>query len=120
MSGPILQPISSWAESRISEIYTSTTAADFDTAFNNFLAENAQITVNGKNISRDEYKKLLLQQKADERNANVRFQDTVTVPGDKCDLFMIIQSGSVGVFFTATISTHTIIPGAVSASLNVQ
>ncbi|PCH42871.1 hypothetical protein WOLCODRAFT_17991 [Wolfiporia cocos MD-104 SS10] len=116
MSGPVLPPISTWTESHISDIYTATTTADFNTAFDNFLAENAHITVNGQHMSRDQYKELLLQQKTDELNARMTFNGTVTVPGDQGALV----GGSVGVFFTAEITTHIIKISTISASLNVQ
>lgn len=58
----ILPTLSAWAASRLTSILQSKTQDDFDAAFDATFAVDCNITVNGKPLSREEYKAQLLQQ----------------------------------------------------------
>jgi hypothetical protein len=78
----VLPPLRSWAEQHLSSIIKATTSAAFDAAFDGFLSQNAKITVNGKHVSRDEYKSQLKGQGFDEAGADVTFSGAVEVPSE--------------------------------------
>ncbi|KAJ7619584.1 hypothetical protein FB45DRAFT_931155 [Roridomyces roridus] len=78
-------------------------------AFDNFLSTHATVTVNGKHISRDEYKKQLQGEGFLEAGASVTFNGA---------------AGVVGLFYTAVISEKLILHGEpessqVTSSLNL-
>jgi hypothetical protein len=78
----VLPPLRSWAEQHLSSIIKATTQTAFDSAFEAFLSKHATITVNGKNVSRDEYKKQLRGEGFDEAGAIVQFGGAVEVPSE--------------------------------------
>ncbi|KAF9821222.1 hypothetical protein IEO21_00830 [Rhodonia placenta] len=104
-------------EDRLKAIYSATTAAAFDEAFDAFLAKHAHITVNGKQLSREHYKQHLRKEKNDELSAKVTISDTVEVPANSAKPS---SAGNVGVFFTAAITNHLIKTSNVNSSLNVM
>ena len=79
----VLLSLSNWTESHISAIYKATTQSDTSNALDNFLEKNADITVNGKKISRDDFGKELQSEKFLEVGAIVTFNNIVEVPADK-------------------------------------
>jgi hypothetical protein len=118
----VLPSLTDWAEGHLSAILTSTTEADFDNAFDAFLSTNAHISVNGKQLSRDQYKQQLLGESAvNKESASVQFNGTVEVP---TDAEQPVDAGLVGIFFVNTIILKFLVFGAhaesrVTSSLNV-
>ncbi|KAJ6562833.1 hypothetical protein DFH09DRAFT_1159738 [Mycena vulgaris] len=117
----VLPPLRTWAEQHLSSIIKATTSTDFDAAFDSFLSEHATVTVNGKPVSRDEYKKQLQGEGFDEAGAIVTFSGAVEVPADQSKP---IEAGVVGLFYTAIISEAIVIRDApvqsqVTSSLNL-
>jgi len=100
--GPIQQSLTEWTESSISDIYSATAENSFDTVFNAFLSDDARITVNGKHLTRDQYKQLLRGEQTLEHSANVTFNNSVAVPTDPGAPSQS-QVGNVGIFYTAQI-----------------
>lgn len=81
MSSHIAIPsLSQWAEQRLTALYKATDEASLEAAYNAFLAADAQITVNGKHLSGDAYKKQLLASKVLETGAQVVYSGAVEVP----------------------------------------
>lgn len=60
----VLPPLSNWAAARLTGILESKTQDDFDTAFDATFTVDCNIIVNGKPVSRDEFKNQLLEQSA--------------------------------------------------------
>ncbi|KAF7342432.1 hypothetical protein MVEN_01832400 [Mycena venus] len=92
-------PMKTWAEYHLSSILKATTQNEFNDAFDAFLSMKATITVNGRHLSREEYKKMLQGEKVLESGASVDFRSAVDVPADGNS----VQTGVVGLFYTATI-----------------
>ncbi|KAJ7448437.1 hypothetical protein B0H11DRAFT_2080853 [Mycena galericulata] len=117
----VLPPLKTWAQQHLSSIIKATAPAALDSAFDAFLSKHATITVNGKRLSHDEYKKQLQGQGFDEAGAIVTFSGAVEVPANEDDN---IQAGSVGLFYTADISQNIVVLGApvqsqITSSLNL-
>ncbi|KDQ62790.1 hypothetical protein JAAARDRAFT_171387 [Jaapia argillacea MUCL 33604] len=111
--------LTSWTESQITAILQATTPIAFDEALENFLAPDAEITVNGKPLSKEQYKALLQKDKLQESSATVDFSGAVEVPTDG------EKAGTVGVFFKSTIFKLLRVGGAeesstLTSSLNVE
>lgn len=135
----VLPPLRTWAEQHLSSIIKATTQTAFDAAFDGFLSKSATVTVNGKHVSRDEYKKQLQGEGFDEAGAEVTFSGAVEVPADQNNSIQVCmislfpkipcnlrppQAGVVGLFYTATISENIVIRDApvqsqVTSSLNL-
>lgn len=77
-----LPTLSVFAENNLKAIYQATKQKAFDDAFDAFFAQDVDITVNGRKISREEYKQQLWNEKHDERSASVKFPGVVEVPVD--------------------------------------
>ncbi|KAH8093133.1 hypothetical protein BXZ70DRAFT_1066866 [Cristinia sonorae] len=122
MSAPIVLPtLKEWVEQHVRAIYVAEPGKEFDIAFNTFIHEHATITVNGRKLSRQEYKKQLETQKADQKSAVVEFLSAVEVAGDNHKPPL---TGDVGTAFQVTIDErfpHTGIPRSrsIDSSLNV-
>ncbi|GJE93021.1 hypothetical protein PsYK624_091800 [Phanerochaete sordida] len=101
MSGPVILTLGSWAEQHMREMMTAKTQSSFEDAFDAMVAPSATITVNGKHMTREQYKKMLWKEEANEANATITFRDMVEVPKSAKE---IIQTGEVGMFFEANIS----------------
>ncbi|KAI5980595.1 hypothetical protein EDD15DRAFT_2188069 [Pisolithus albus] len=59
---PHFPPLSVWASSRLNSLLTSKTSDRFDRIFDATFAQNVDVVVNGKSLTRDKYKELLLAQ----------------------------------------------------------
>ncbi|KAJ7725303.1 hypothetical protein DFH07DRAFT_854181 [Mycena maculata] len=117
----VLPPLRTWAEQHLSAIIKATSQAAFESAFDGFLSKNATVTVNGKHVSREQYKQQLQGEGFDEAGAFVTFGGAVEVPADQTNP---IQAGVVGLFYTATISENIVIRDApvqsqITSSLNL-
>ncbi|PSR76824.1 hypothetical protein PHLCEN_2v8205 [Hermanssonia centrifuga] len=104
---PLLPNLSTWAQNRLTAIFQATTQDDFDLAYENFVAKQVHITVNGKHVSRADYKTQLWQEKGLESGAEVSYPGTVEVPGTDGEL-----SGLVGLFLQATVAEKLLVFGA--------
>ena len=78
----VLPDLPNFVQGRITALYTAKTPTDFDSAFDAFVAHNARITLNGKHITRADYKKTIMGEIANDVSANVQFQGVVSVPAD--------------------------------------
>ncbi|KAI5983345.1 hypothetical protein EDD15DRAFT_2179127 [Pisolithus albus] len=59
---PRFAPLPVWASSRLNALLKSTTSDRFDRIFDATFAQNVDVVVNGKSLTRDKYKELLLAQ----------------------------------------------------------
>ncbi|EED80209.1 predicted protein [Postia placenta Mad-698-R] len=132
--GPEIVPLTLWTENHITAIYKATNRADFDKAFDEFIDKNAQITLNGRKIGREEYKLQLVGEKFFERSADVSFAGSVQKEGKIVDYIEVsgllrravpylipyeFQTGDVGVFFKATVFGRLFFRGApISSTVN--
>ena len=69
-----------WVQLQIQRIYTAKTVDEFKTAFNSFVGDDVSIKVNGKNMSRDQYKKQLQGERFLERSATVNVLNEIQAP----------------------------------------
>lgn len=85
----VLPTLSAWAASRLAGLLECTTQTAFDAAFDQMFARRVNITVNGKHLSREQYKADLLEQSGaapEESNASVNVQGQLEVEGDQGQL----------------------------------
>ncbi|KAI0705978.1 hypothetical protein C8T65DRAFT_696295 [Cerioporus squamosus] len=120
---PILLTLDSWVQQHITSLYSAKTSDDFNSAFDAFISQNVTIKVNGKPMSRDQYKALIMGEIKNDDGATVAFNGTVTVL-DNAETFRPTQAGSAGVFFKATVLGRIFTLGqrqtsTVTSSLNV-
>ncbi|PCH42873.1 hypothetical protein WOLCODRAFT_17994 [Wolfiporia cocos MD-104 SS10] len=119
MSEPLILALISWAEERLTSIYTANTKAAFDEAFDAFVDEKVQVVLNGEQLTRDEYKRRLYNER--QRNsssaANVKFNNNVVAFSTPSNA--VIELGSVGLFYVATLSDGVLV-GAVTSSMNIK
>ncbi|KAI6002155.1 hypothetical protein EDD15DRAFT_2158267 [Pisolithus albus] len=95
---PRLAPLPVWASSRLNSLLTSKTSDRFDRIFEATFARNVDVVVNGKSLTRDEYKKLLLAQSeaGPLGTTDVKIEgETVANPSQDR------SGGFVGIFYTA-------------------
>lgn len=81
-NAPIIRTLSDWTEQRITALYQPTTKQQFQEAFNAFVAKHAEITLNGKKISREHFEEQLWDTQTDKKSASVTYLGTVDVPKD--------------------------------------
>jgi hypothetical protein len=80
----VLPTLTAWTEGHLSSVLQATTSTDFDSAFDDFLSKNVTITVNGRHLSRDEYKQQLLGESAvNKESTSVKFDGVVEVSTDQ-------------------------------------
>ncbi|TFK79648.1 hypothetical protein K466DRAFT_505223, partial [Polyporus arcularius HHB13444] len=91
-----------WVQQHITAVYGAKTADDFATAFDAFISQDVTIKVNGKSMSRDQYKTLVMGEIKNDDGATVAFNGTVTVL-DNTESFRPTETGTAGVFFKATV-----------------
>ncbi|RPD53647.1 hypothetical protein L226DRAFT_611225 [Lentinus tigrinus ALCF2SS1-7] len=123
MSEPLLLALPNWVENRITTLYQAKDADAFNTAFDAFISHHVQIKVNGKPMSREQYKKLIMGEIKSDVSADVAFNGIVSVPDATKDRPAVV-TGTVGVFFKATVfgkflvfAHHT--SSTVTSSMNV-
>lgn len=77
----VLPPLNAWAKQRLTALITATTQANFDSAFDNFIAKDIKnTTFNGVSLSRDEYKQQLQGERILERTATISVTNEVQAP----------------------------------------
>ncbi|KAI0705977.1 hypothetical protein C8T65DRAFT_577422 [Cerioporus squamosus] len=123
MSQPIILLLPDWVQQHITTLYSAKTADDFDTAFDAFISHKVSIKVNGKPMSRDQYKKLIKGEITNDVSADVAFNGVVSVPDVTKDHPAVV-TGTVGLFFKATVFGKLFVFGShtsstVTSSLNV-
>ncbi|EGN98673.1 hypothetical protein SERLA73DRAFT_181249 [Serpula lacrymans var. lacrymans S7.3] len=121
MSANIVLPtLTALTQSRVTSLLTSTTASEFGDVFDSFFDREVNITVNGKHLSRQQYKEQLLSQSAvNKRSATVNVSGELEVKDTDGEL-----SGLVGIFYTAIVNLEPLVGGApaqtkLTSSLNV-
>ena len=76
---PVLLTLDSWVQQHITTVYSAKTVDDFNTAFDAFMSQNVIIKVNGKPMSRDQYKTLIMGEIKNDDGADISFNGIVTV-----------------------------------------
>ncbi|KAI0094217.1 hypothetical protein BDY19DRAFT_988086 [Irpex rosettiformis] len=114
MSSNVAHPsLSAWARQRITELFQATNPDQFETAFNKFMSDNvASIVVNGKNLSRDQWKHQLQDMRVMEQSATVKFLGSVETVNISEEL-----SGEVGIFCEVNIDKRASVIGIPKAAL---
>lgn len=106
----VLPTLSAWAASHLSALLQSKTEADFDRAFEATFAQRLDVVVNAKRLTRDEFKKSLLEQSGaapGEASASVQIEAQTELAGNQGQL-----SGLVGLFYSAIADSKYLVFGA--------
>ncbi|KAI6042534.1 hypothetical protein EDC04DRAFT_962759 [Pisolithus marmoratus] len=106
----VLPTLSAWAASHLSALLQSKTQADFDRAFEATFAQKLDVVVNAKRLTRDEFKKSLVEQSGaapGEADASVQIEGQTEVLGNQGQL-----SGLVGLFYSALADSKYLVLGA--------
>lgn len=82
MSEPIILTLTSWTQTRIQNLFAATTQAQFQEAYDAFFAQDVQLTVNNRTISRSDFENELWQTASTKTSASVQFLGTVEIPTD--------------------------------------
>ncbi|KAI6155161.1 hypothetical protein BKA82DRAFT_991978 [Pisolithus tinctorius] len=110
---PRVPPLSVWASSRLNSLLRSETTDRFNRIFDATFAQDLEVVLNGKTLTRDEYKKVLLGQSGAGPSAitDVHIEgETVVNPITSEDRLV---GGFVGMFYTLTsISKRFFVLGA--------
>ncbi|KAI0632687.1 hypothetical protein C8Q77DRAFT_837556 [Trametes polyzona] len=127
MSAAIVLPnLPNWVQQRLKAVYGANSMDAFNDAFDLFVSEHAKITVNGKAMSRAQYKALLQGETSADTSEGisgiVTVSSVVSVPED--GNINTIGTGSVGISFKAEVFGRFFVFGArqsstISSSLNV-
>ncbi|TFK81183.1 hypothetical protein K466DRAFT_445084, partial [Polyporus arcularius HHB13444] len=117
---PIILLLPDWVQQHITTLYNAKTADDFNTAFDTFISHHVSIKVNGKSMSRDQYKKLIMGEITNDVSADVSFSGVISVPDATKDR---PATGTVGLFFKAVVFGKLFVLGhhtssTVTSSLN--
>ncbi|KAI6108082.1 hypothetical protein F5141DRAFT_1005177 [Pisolithus sp. B1] len=95
---PRVPPLPVWASSRLNSLLKSKTSDRFDRIFDATFAQNVDVVLNGKSLTRDEYKKVLFAQSEagplGTTDVRIEGETTVTLSQDR-------SGGFVGIFYTA-------------------
>ncbi|KAI6102414.1 hypothetical protein EDD17DRAFT_1467051 [Pisolithus thermaeus] len=94
---PSVPSLPVWASSRLNSLLKSKTTDRFNRIFDATFAQNVDVVVNGKSLTRDEYKKVLLAQSEagplGTTDVQIDGETTVTPSEDR-------SGGFVGIFYT--------------------
>ena len=88
----MLPDLTTWAERCMTSLYKDTKDRDFNADFDATFAQDADITFNGRSMTREQYKKELQGEKFAETHAQVAFSGSVQAPIERipgaevCDL----------------------------------
>lgn len=105
MFGPRINPpsLTQWTETHLKAIYNAVSEEVFDNAFDAFIAKHVHIDVNGRYVSREQYKQILRFQKKfelDAAPAQLSFKGVIEVPANREDP---TAAGTIGVMYTAMV-----------------
>ncbi|KAJ3512054.1 hypothetical protein NLJ89_g3747 [Agrocybe chaxingu] len=117
----VLPTLTQWTKNHITALIQASNNTDLDAALDAFLSKDASLTVNGVQVSRQDFAKQVQIENFDEAGASIAFRASVEVSKNQDKPF---DTGSVGVFYTAIISQAIRIRDApvnsqVTASVNV-
>ena len=90
-SNIVLPPLSLWTQDHIRAIYQATTQSETEAAFDAFFANDAQITINGTNVSRADYVNQAKSEKSQEGVGIVAFAGIVEVPSNEDQPILVIS-----------------------------
>lgn len=76
---PIIRTLADWTEQRITAFYVAHTKAEFTEAYNAFVAKHVEITLNGKNVSREHFEEQLWAVQECKKSASVSYLGAVNV-----------------------------------------
>ena len=79
-SAIVLPPLPTWAEQHLTALIQAKTQDDFNTAFDNFISNNVEVTFNGAPLTRDQYKQQLQSERFLERSASIAIKNVVSAP----------------------------------------
>ena len=79
-SNIVLPDLPTWVQQHIQDVYSAKSDKDFNQAFDLFVAPDATIRLNGRQMQRDEYKKVLRGQTTGDARADIEFRDVVAAP----------------------------------------
>ncbi|KAI0703073.1 hypothetical protein C8Q76DRAFT_632066 [Earliella scabrosa] len=123
-SNIVLPDLPTWVQQHIQDVYSAKSDKDFNQAFDLFVAPDATIRLNGRQMQRDEYKKVLRGQTTGDARADIEFRDVVAAPA-QVSTGPTVPVGAVGASFRATLYNKFLVFGqresnTVHSSLNVQ
>jgi len=99
--GPVIPDLVKFTKENLTTIFHAKSQADFDSAFDAFIAREVHITVNGKHVTRDEYKQRLLGERGDlQAEPKLTFEGAVSASADQN---LSANAGQVGLFFKAVV-----------------
>ena len=75
-----LPPIKVWVEERLQALIGAPNKDQFETAFNAFVADKVKIEFNGVELSREQYKKQVMDERVLERSATVKELNSIDTP----------------------------------------
>ena len=78
-----LPSLPDWVQRSVRALYGAKSNEAFDTAFDAFVAPEARIHLNGRALSRADYKRAIRGETSGETGADVKFADVVSVPDPK-------------------------------------
>lgn len=92
-----------WATQHLTALYTAKTKDDFDAAFEAFFSNSLSATLNNGPLSRADYQKALSDERALERSATIKIDNSVSArDADGTEQPVAAnEKGVVGLFFTA-------------------
>ncbi|KAI6108080.1 hypothetical protein F5141DRAFT_1120613 [Pisolithus sp. B1] len=90
---PRVPPLPVWASSRLNSLLKSKTSDRFDRIFDATFAQNVDVVLNGKSLTRDEYKKVLFAQSEagplGTADVQIEGETTVTLSQDRSGGFAV-------------------------------
>ncbi|KAG2072834.1 hypothetical protein BDR04DRAFT_383957 [Suillus decipiens] len=110
----VLPTLTAFTSSGLTAILTAKNEADFNKAFDALFASNVNITYNGKQRSREDYREQLVSQGSstfEEKGASVSVERQLEVPGDKGQI-----SGVVGLYYISFVGYKWLILGVPAES----
>ncbi|CDO69935.1 hypothetical protein BN946_scf184836.g9 [Trametes cinnabarina] len=118
----VLPQLPEWVQQHVKALYSAKTAETFNQAFDSFISQQASIRVNGQNVERDEYKKMIQGEITGDVGSDVTFNSVVSVPAKGG--VDTIGTGSVGLSFKAIVYGRFFVfaereSSTVNSSLNV-
>lgn len=95
----IVPSLSTMVETSLAAILRAKDRRAFERAFDEFVADDASIAMNGQPVARSHYREHLWQEQMGEQAAEVRFKEVVEVPDDAKAVIQVRCCGSFPFFF---------------------